>query len=56
MANIGQIISVSSLGESIGMNLIQSQMLVSGLWGIVWFHEIHSGMERYLWMGFFRLV
>ena len=50
MANIGQIISVGALGESIGMSLIQSQMLVSGLWGIVWFGEITGWRDISGWV------
>lgn len=40
IGNIGQILSVSLLGESIGMSIVQSQMIVSGAWGILWFGEM----------------
>jgi glucose uptake protein GlcU len=42
IGNIGQIYSVNYLGESIGMSIAQSQMVVSGLWGILWFGEIRG--------------
>lgn len=44
IGNIGQILSVSFLGESIGMSIVQSQMIVSGAWGILWFGEM-KGMK-----------
>ena len=40
VGNIGQILSVSLLGESIGMSIVQSQMIVSGIWGILWFGDM----------------
>ena len=40
LGNIGQIISVTLLGETIGMSIVQSQMIISGILGIMWFGEI----------------
>jgi glucose uptake protein GlcU len=42
IGNIGQIYTVSVLGESIGMSIVQSQMVVSGILGIAWFREIRG--------------
>lgn len=42
IGNIGQILSVTYLGESIGMSIVQCQMIVSGVWGILWFREIRN--------------
>lgn len=42
IGNIGQIYTVSVLGESIGMSIVQSQMIVSGMLGIIWFREIRG--------------
>ena len=32
--------SVTLLGETIGMSIVQSQMIISGILGILWFGEI----------------
>jgi len=40
IGNIGNTLSVTYLGESVGMTVVQCQMIVSGLWGILWFGEI----------------
>lgn len=40
IGNIGNTTSVTYLGESVGMTIVQCQMIVSGLWGIIWFGEI----------------
>ncbi len=38
--NTGQIMFVTYLGESIGMSIVQSSMIVSEILGIFYFHEI----------------
>eukprot|EP00559_Dactyliosolen_fragilissimus_P006092 CAMPEP_0184868022 /NCGR_PEP_ID=MMETSP0580-20130426/28784_1 /TAXON_ID=1118495 /ORGANISM="Dactyliosolen fragilissimus" /LENGTH=259 /DNA_ID=CAMNT_0027368631 /DNA_START=285 /DNA_END=1064 /DNA_ORIENTATION=- len=40
VGNIGNILSVTYLGEGMGMSMVQNQLLVSGLWGILIFQEI----------------
>lgn len=45
IGNVSQILSVTFLGQSIGMSIVQSQMIVSGLLGIVLFQEI-KGVEN----------
>ena len=49
LGNLGQIMSVSSLGESIGMSIVQSGMIVSGILGITWFKEIKGRKAISFW-------
>lgn len=49
LGNIGQIISVTYLGESIGMSIVQSSMIVSGILGIVYFREITGWKPIFCW-------
>lgn len=49
IGNIGLIFSVSFLGESIGMSIVQSNMIVSGMIGIVWYQEIKGLKHISLW-------
>jgi len=50
IANVGSIISVQFLGEAVGYSVVQSALLVSGLWGIFWFHEIRGQLIIMLWL------
>jgi len=50
IGNIGAILSVTYLGQSIGFSIVQCQMIVSGLWGIVWFGEIQGIKAVIGWM------
>jgi hypothetical protein len=34
------ILAVTYLGQGVGNSLVQTKILVSGLWGIFWYHEI----------------
>lgn len=45
IAMFASIFSVTYLGQGVGNSLVQAKILVSGLWGILWFKEI-SGVER----------
>ena len=36
----GSILSVTYLGQGVGNSLVQTKILISGLWGIVWYKEI----------------
>ena len=47
--NMGQILSVTYLGESIGMSIVQSSLIVSGIPGILWFKEIRGRRAILLW-------
>jgi glucose uptake protein GlcU len=49
IGNIGQIMSVTYLGESIGMSIVQSSMIVSGILGIFYFHEITGRKAIIYW-------
>jgi glucose uptake protein GlcU len=40
IGNFFSIISVEHLGEGVGYSVVQASMLISGLWGICFFHEI----------------
>uniref|UniRef100_A0A7S2VZR1 EamA domain-containing protein n=1 Tax=Eucampia antarctica TaxID=49252 RepID=A0A7S2VZR1_9STRA len=42
IGNIGNILSVTYLGEGIGMSVVQCAMMVSGLFGILYFKEIQG--------------
>lgn len=44
LGNISSILAVAYLGEGVGYSIVQSQLLVAGLWGIFWFREI-KGIE-----------
>ncbi len=50
IGNIGQIMSVTFLGETIGMSIVQSQMIISGILGIVWFDEIQGRKKIIGWV------
>ena len=50
IGNVCQILSVTFLGESIGMSIVQSQMIISGLLGIVLFEEIKSVRNIVYWV------
>ena len=47
--NMGQILSVTYLGESIRMSIVQSRLIVSGIPGILWFKEIRGRRAILLW-------
>ena len=49
IAMLGSIISVTYLGQGIGNSVIQSKIIVSGLWGIGWFREITGRNTIALW-------
>ena len=49
LGNVGQILSVTYLGESIGMSIVQSQMIISGLLGILIFKEIKGTRTIAMW-------
>jgi len=50
IGNIGAILSVTYLGESIGFSIVQCQMIISGLWGILWYAEIKGLKSIVGWM------
>ena len=42
-------LSVQYLGEGIGYSVIQSSMLVSGLWGMFYYQEVTGKQEKIKW-------
>ena len=50
IGNIASILSVHYLGEGVGYSLSQSAMLISGLWGIIWFREIRGTVIVAKWL------
>jgi glucose uptake protein GlcU len=50
IAMFGSILAVTYLGQGIGNSVVQSKILISGLWGILWFREIQGCRTIALWM------
>jgi glucose uptake protein GlcU len=46
---LGSIVATSSLGQAVGNSLIQSKILVSGLWGICCYQEIKDRRSIFNW-------
>eukprot|EP00536_Pseudo-nitzschia_multiseries_P016346 jgi/Psemu1/221042/e_gw1.1084.13.1 len=46
---LGSILATSSLGQAVGNSLIQSKILISGLWGICYFREIKDRQSTINW-------
>lgn len=42
LGNLGSILAVLYLGQGVGYSLSQSSMLISGLWGIIYYDEIRQ--------------
>jgi len=42
IGNVSSIMSVKYLGEGVGYSLVQAQMLVAGLWGVIWYREVQG--------------
>lgn len=49
VGNIASMLSVVSLGEGVGYSIVQAQMLVAGLWGMFWFHEVKGSRRIIAW-------
>ena len=49
IGNFFSMISVQYLGEATGYSVIQAAMLVSGLWGIVYFREVTGFQTIFKW-------
>eukprot|EP00934_Nitzschia_sp_Nitz4_P005520 Nitzschia sp. Nitz4//scaffold65_size103378//70939//72670//NITZ4_004473-RA/size103378-augustus-gene-0.87-mRNA-1//-1//CDS//3329556261//5510//frame0 len=50
IGNLCSIISVEFLGEGVGYSVVQSQLLVSGFWGIFYFHEVAGAEPIAKWL------
>jgi glucose uptake protein GlcU len=42
VGNVSAIITVDILGQGVGYSIVQSQLLVAGLWGVFWYKEIRG--------------
>lgn len=49
IGNFCSILSIEYLGEGVGFSVIQASMLVSGLWGIFYLHEIEGANAISKW-------
>ena len=49
IGNFFSILSVEFLGEGVGYSVVQASMLVSGLWGIFYFHEVQGAVTITKW-------
>lgn len=49
LAMFTSIITVTYLGQGVGNSLVQTKILVSGLWGIFWYHEIKGAATIAKW-------
>ena len=54
--NAATLISVATLGQGLGYSLVQLQLLVAGLWGIVWYQEVTGIRTIVLWLTFATLA
>lgn len=50
--NISSILSVAMLGEGVGYSIVQSQLLVAGLWGVLWYREVQGTSAILRWFLF----
>lgn len=49
IAMFGSILAVTFLGQGVGNSVVQSKILISGLWGIFWYREIKGGLKIAKW-------
>ncbi len=47
--NVWVILAVTYLGQGVGNSLVQSKILISGLWGICWYKEIKERPAIFKW-------
>ena len=50
MGMLGAMTAVTLLGQAVGNSIVQTKILVGGLWGIGWFGEIR-GKAAVKWFG-----
>jgi hypothetical protein len=50
VAIFGTILSVTYLGQAVGYSLTQSKLLVSGMWGILFFREVRGKRAIIMWV------
>ena len=51
VGNAASLLAVTHLGSALGYSACQASLIVSGLWGILFFREV-SGADALLWLGF----
>lgn len=56
VGNVSAILSVSILGQGVGYSIVQSQLLVAGLWGVLWYKEIRGPIVVASWFLFAGLT
>lgn len=49
IGNIASMLSVVNLGEGVGYSIVQAQMLVAGLWGILYYREARGTRTIAAW-------
>jgi glucose uptake protein GlcU len=49
IAMFGSILAVTYLGQGVGNSLVQTKILVSGLWGIFFYKEVRGTKTIALW-------
>ena len=49
VGNVACILSVQFLGQGLGYSIVQSQLLIAGLWGVVYYKEIDNSSQIRLW-------
>ena len=51
VAMFSSIVAISFLGQGVGNSLVQTKILISGLWGIFWFKEVKDTRAIAKWFG-----
>ena len=52
LGNLSSILSVEYLGEGVGYSIVQAQMIVAGLWGVLWYKEVGGWQQICAWLTF----
>ena len=52
IGNASSILAVEYLGQGVGYSIVQSQLLVAGVWGALWYAEIRSSRRLLSWFLF----
>jgi hypothetical protein len=52
LGNVSAILSVAILGQGVGYSIVQSQLLVAGLWGVFYYREIRGRRVVTSWFTF----
>ena len=54
LGNAASVLAVTHLGSALGYSACQASLIVSGLWGILYFREV-SGIDALIWLAFAAL-